>query len=349
VNPPDQRHPRSILQVKTMSTANVRSIEALDDLQAGLIRYADQTQTTLNAIQREVQRTLDWLDERVRRWQNEVRRCAQAVEAAQAAWRRCMASGDREHPPSCGHLEQAVQEAHRRLSQAQAEERMATQARQAVQAEAEAYQREASRLHALIQNETPKAVESLRYKATVLRSYTGGVSAGGVMAGALAFGAGLVVGAAIAAAAGQGKPDSTETAAQTPPTFPEGAEPSIQQLHPEIRTVSLDQIDLSDSSVQSEADFHKVSHDEMVVGLTKLQQVQHWIAQGATDQTLRDIDAEQGLSGAQGYHNIYRVFYGDSAIALEKAADGYKVINGYHRLAVARELGWTTVPARVVE
>ncbi|MBX2997694.1 MAG: ParB-like nuclease domain-containing protein [Caldilineaceae bacterium] len=331
-----------------MSTASLRSIDALDDLQTGLIRYADQTLTVLNAIQREIERTLEWLDERVRHWQNQVRRCAQAVDDAQAAYRRCMASGSRDHPPSCGHLEQAVQEARRRLALAQAEERMASQARQAVQAEVEAYQREASRLRALLQNEMPKAVATLRYKATVLRSYTGGVSAGGGMAGALAFGAGMFVGAAIGAA-GQGEADSVEAAAQTLLTFPEGAEPPIQQLHPEIRTVSLDQIDLSDSSVQSEADFHKVSHDEMVVGLTKLQQVQRWIAQGVTDQTLRDIDAEQGLSGAQGYHNIYKIFYGDSAIALAKVGDRYEVINGYHRLAVARELGWTTIPARIVE
>ena len=50
----------------------------------------------------------------------------------------------------------------------------------------------------------------------------------------------------------------------------------------------------------------------------------------------------------QGYHNIYRVFYGDEAIALEKMGNGYRVLNGYHRLTVAKELGLTTIPARVV-
>jgi len=333
-----------------MSAVDVRSIDALEELQTSLIRYADQAQTTLDAVQREVQRTLDWLDERVRHWQNAVRRCQKEVQRARAAYERCMASGDREHPPACGHLEQAVHEARRRLAQAEAEARMAAEARKAVLAETESYQREASRLRAFLQSDTPKAVETLRYKVTVLRSYTGGITAGGVAAGALAFGTGLAVGAAIGAAAGQkSETDKVESSNPSPARFPEAAEPPIQQLHPHIQAVALDQIDLSDSPVHGEADFHKVSHDEMVAGLTKLQQVQQWIARGATDQTLRDIDQERGLSGAQGYHNIYRVFYGDSAIALEKAGNGYKVINGYHRLAVARELGWTTIPARIVE
>ncbi|MFN3979659.1 MAG: hypothetical protein ACK4SA_04650 [Caldilinea sp.] len=49
-----------------------------------------------------------------------------------------------------------------------------------------------------------------------------------------------------------------------------------------------------------------------------------------------------------GYRNIDQVFYGDSAIALEPMDDGYGVINGYHRLAVAKELGWTMISVWVV-
>lgn len=196
-----------------MSTVTVRSIDALEELQTSLIRYADQAQTTLDAIQREVQATLDWLDERVRHWQGEVRRWQEEERRAWAAYQRCLASGDRDHPPSCGREEQAVVEARRRLTQAEAEARMAGEARQAVRVEAEIYQREASRLRSLLQSDTPKAVETLRYKVTVLRSYTGGVTAGGVAAGALAFGAGLAIGAVLGATSGQEEGDGAE-----PPT-----------------------------------------------------------------------------------------------------------------------------------
>lgn len=325
-------------------SVEVRAIDALEDLQASLIRYADQAQATLAAIAREVQRTLDWLAERQRHWRGEVQRWREEARRAQADYQRCLASGDRDHPPSCGREEQALYEARRRLAQAEAEERLATQARLAVQAEAEIYARDANRLRVTLQTETVKSIEVLRTKVTVLRAYaSGGITAGGVLAGALAFGAGMVIGAAMGragedGAAGARGPDSS------------GREPTLQERHPDIRDIPLDMIDLSDSPVHDEADYHKVSKAQMIVGFEKLTQVRRWISQGATDQWLYDADQEErakGMAEAQSHYNIYQVFYGDNAIALEKVGDRYRVLNGYHRLAVARELGWTTIPARI--
>lgn len=317
-----------------MSTVNVRSIDALEELQASLIRYADQSQTTLEAVQREVQRTLEWLDERVRHWQNAVQRGQDEVRRTRAAYERCMASGDRDHPPSCGGEEQAIHDARRRLAQAEAEARMAAEARKAVQAEAEAYQREAARLRAFVQSDTPKAVATLCAKVGVLRSYAGGAT------GAATF--------STSAPSGANLRRDDATPAETSPASSGFREQPIQMLHPEIRPVALALIDLSDSTIHREADFRETPREAVVAGLDKLEQVQRWIEQGATDQWLWEIDQERGLSGAEGYHNIYRVFYGDEAIALEKMGNGYRVLNGYHRLTVAKELGLTTIPARVV-
>jgi len=316
-----------------MSTVNVRSIDALEELQASLSRYADQSQTALAAVQREVQRTLEWLDERVRHWQTEVQRGQDEVRRTRAAYERCMASGDRDHPPSCGGEEQAIYDARRRLAQAEADARMAAEARKAVLAEAEAYQREAARLRALVQGDTPKAVATLRDKVAVLRSYAGGAT-----------------GAATLPSAPSGASLRRDDAAPadalpTPSSF---REQPIQLLHPEIRPVALALIDLSDSTIYSEADFRRASREVVVEELGKLEQVQRWIEQGATDQWLWEIDQERGLSGAEGYHNVYRIFYSDNAIALEKVGNSYRVISGYEWLAVANELGWTTIPARVV-
>lgn len=154
-----------------MSTVHVGSIDALEQLQTGLVRYADQVETTLTAVQREVQRTLDWLDERVRHWQNTMARYQEEERRTRAAYERCMASGDREHPPNCGGLAEAMSETRRRLAQAEADLRMAAEARKAVQAEVESYQREAGRLRAFVQSDTAKAVGTLRQKAAQLRGY----------------------------------------------------------------------------------------------------------------------------------------------------------------------------------
>lgn len=326
-------------------TVEVRAIDALEELQTSLVRYADQAQATLAAIAREVQRTLDWLEERQRHWRGEVQRRQEEVRLTLAAYQRCLSSGDRDHPPSCGREELAFLDARRRLAQAEAEERMATQARLAVQAETEIYARDANRLHVTLQTETVKSIEVLRSKVTVLRAYaSGGITAGGVLAGALALGAGVVIGAAMRRAgedgsAGAGVPDS--------PT----RELTLQERHPDIRDILLNMIDLDDSPVRDEADYHKVSKAEMVAGFEKLTQVRRWISQGATDQWLYDAAQEAregGTTEAQSHYNIYKVFYGDNAIALERVGDRYRVLNGYHRLAVAQELGWTTIPARLV-
>ena len=325
-------------------TVEVRAIDALEDLQTALIRYAEQAQAMLAAVARETQRVLDWLVERQRHWRNEVLRMQEEERRAAAAYSRCLNSGDRDHPPSCGYEEQALYAARRRLAQAQAEERTATQARQAVQAEADAYAHEANRLRATLQTETVKSVEVLRSKVTVLRSYaSGGITAGGVLAGALALGASMAIGAAMGRAGEDGAGAAAPGAS--------GPEPTLQELHPDIRDIALDLIDLSDSPVHDVTDFRKVSKAEMIAGFAKLAQVRRWISQGATDSWLYDVDQAartEGMPEAQSHHNIYKVFYGDSAIKLEKVGDRYRVINGYHRLAVAQELGWTTIPARVV-
>lgn len=117
-----------------------------------------------------------------------------------------------------------------------------------------------------------------------------------------------------------------------------------------IQDVPVNQVDLSDSSVENPDDFSKVSHSEMVEGFIKLQRVvRPSVEQGADGDYFSRMDQEQGLDYQHGYQRVYDAFYGDSAIRLGKVDDNYDVTNGYHRLAVARELGFKTVPARVIE
>jgi hypothetical protein len=117
-----------------------------------------------------------------------------------------------------------------------------------------------------------------------------------------------------------------------------------------IRDVPLAQVDLRDSPVHDTSDFHKVSREEMVEGFRKLEEeVRPAVERGATGDYFSQLDKEQGLDYEHGYRRVYDAFYGDSCIRLEKVGDSYAVVNGYHRLAVARELGLKTVPAQVIE
>ena len=117
-----------------------------------------------------------------------------------------------------------------------------------------------------------------------------------------------------------------------------------------MHDVPLESIDVSDSSVHSESGFQKVSHEEMVRGFQDLErEVRPAVEQGADGEHFRSLDEQHGLDYQHGCHKVYEAFYGSDAIRLNKVGDSYEVVNGYHRLYVAEELGLDTVPARVIE
>jgi len=117
-----------------------------------------------------------------------------------------------------------------------------------------------------------------------------------------------------------------------------------------IQDAPVDRVDLSDSPVHDTGDFHKVSHEKMIEGFRKLEEeVRPAVAKGANGDYFSRLDDERGLDYEHGYRRAYDAFYGDDAIRLDKVDETYTVVNGYHRLAVAQELGLRAVPARVIE
>lgn len=118
-----------------------------------------------------------------------------------------------------------------------------------------------------------------------------------------------------------------------------------------IQDVAVDQIDTTDMThVTGPDDFTKVSYGEMAEGFQKLETVvRPEVEKGAGGDDFYELDQQQGLHYADGYQRVYDAFYGGDAIKLEKDGENYRVINGAHRLYVAKEIGIATVPARVSE
>ena len=117
-----------------------------------------------------------------------------------------------------------------------------------------------------------------------------------------------------------------------------------------IKDVPVDKIDASDTYVNGLEDFHKVSHEDMVNGLRTLQRDVHpAVESGADKEYFQNLDQKHGLDYPNGTQKIYESFYGQDAIRLDKIGDRYMVENGYHRIYVAKELGFPTIPARVIE
>lgn len=309
------------------ASANVRSIEALSEFRGALAHFTSEVQNSLNATQLEIRRTQQWLAERERYWQRQVSRCEEALQRAESALARCENSGYYDHQtgrsyvPDCRQYQQAVQQAQRYLRQAQSELRTVQQAIKAVERAAADYQRQAQRMATMLSGDLPKAAALLGRSIAILQSY-------------LSMSAPSDSGASLGAS-------SSSSSSTTTPT-------SSNWVEQGIIDVPISQIDTSDSSVQGAQDFRKVSHEQMVDGLQKLEEVVRPAVQnGADGDYFSELDAEEGLDVADGYRRIYDAFYGGEPIRLERIGERYQVTNGQHRLFVAQELGLESIPASV--
>jgi hypothetical protein len=325
------------------SSAKISSIDVLDELAAGLGQYSAHAQQVMEVASAEAQRTLEWLAQRQRFWHNEILRRTEMRRRAAAIYNDCKRPRNgSSNIPACDEEWEQLRKVERYLAEAEAEEQAVIRAKHAVQSASEHYYKEARQLRHTLQQQLPTSAAWLRRKSAILRSYAAGnpgLSLADVFAGAAILGVGLAV-----ALADRGQ-DAPAAGAQD--SAPHTGKPGPAATTA-VREVMLDQIDLSDSYVKSEADYKKVSYADMLAGVQRLARVQRMLAQGATDDDFYALDQQEGLDAAHGYVQTYRAFYGNDAIALEKAGTGYRVINGYHRLAIARSLGLTNIPARII-
>jgi chromosome segregation ATPase len=143
-------------------SANVRAIQTFDDLKGALARFGAEACQALAAADLGIRQTLDWLQERLNHWQNEVQQRQEEVRRAEAALARCRASGYRDrdghyHAPDCSAYERAVFQARARLREAETElanvRRWLAQVQQAVRE----YEIQARRLQELATTHTDRA------------------------------------------------------------------------------------------------------------------------------------------------------------------------------------------------
>lgn len=135
----------------------------------------------------------------------------------------------------------------------------------------------------------------------------------------------------------------------TAPTGNGGNSTSSSPRSPGTR--SMEDIDLRKviDDRSSSLNFEKVSRDQVAWGLDRLKSVvEPALRMGKGLEYFASRDSAEGLSGERSYSGVYNWFYNSQhAIKLTRASGGLVVSNGYHRLAVARELGIETLPAVV--
>jgi hypothetical protein len=308
--------------------SGVFDISYIESLRAALVRFRGKSEEVSAAADQQISQSLDWLSQRARYWRAEVARRQSLVEEAQARLRSCQDSGSYDPrtgtylPPDCRAFEVALLEARTYCQQAVAEHENVQRWGKLVQQQVDAFYAQARRLKAFLSSELPSATTLLSNSTDALAAY-----------------------AAVQAAVPLASQVASDGSAP-----PQGDLAGLVGPSHDIQDVPLNDIDLSDSYLKSDADYKKVAREEMVLGLKRLEEVvRPAVLKGADADYFYALDEAQGLDPAHGYHNLYLVFYSNnSCIKLERVGDKYHVNNGYHRLAVARELGLTTIPAQVV-
>ena len=141
---------------------------------------------------------------------------------------------------------------------------------------------------------------------------------------------------------------------ETPPEISPEIPPGIDRVA-ELQEVPLDQIPQTD--IQSPNDF---SSEEKYQGMRRevemLKQMKPAVSQNANGDTFDSWDKTNQIghyspeSHTRGYQDIYHSYYGNNdCIALSPKKDGgYDIINGRHRIYLAREAGMKSVPVRIV-
>ncbi|MBC7228223.1 MAG: hypothetical protein H5T61_13500 [Thermoflexales bacterium] len=160
-----------------MRGADIRSIQALADLRAGLMRFGADTEAALRAMDAQVRQTLEYLGERQRHWEAKVRAAEEEYRRAWAALQACQSreytdpKTGRTYIPPCTQEQEWVRRASQALAEAQARLREVVEWRRLVERTAEEFQRQARRMAAWVREELPKASRLLESKVNTLYAY----------------------------------------------------------------------------------------------------------------------------------------------------------------------------------
>ncbi|MBZ5506409.1 MAG: hypothetical protein LAO78_13190 [Acidobacteriia bacterium] len=315
-------------------SADVRSLERLEQFDAALAEFIKRFGRHVSALEAQHSRACDYIERR-----------HTALSSRVADLEELLYAADEE--TDTYEIEQELEEARSQLEEAIDCELRANEARAR-------YRREAARIHGLLQSGIPQGRSFLQRKIEVLHeilavampeSSSPGASTGDVSAG-------------VAAA-----PSSPAGAAAAPRMIVEPRPySSIMEFYPlpqGFRWVRLSEIAPSElERAGTIAESGKESYANMKKGFAILQQeILPALSKMSSDQAyeyFREQDVSAPRADGLFRQNVFSAFFGRRApevIRLEKRrSDGsYSVVNGYHRIHVAMELGWKAIPADAVE
>jgi hypothetical protein len=308
-----------------MSGINVTSVEALEEFDGAVARFAAESEAALQAVTPEINRRLELLDGR----------CAQC-EADVEYWQQTYDYADPEED-DLSYIASRLADAEHRLNNVKSWQRR-------VEEVYAVYTREASQFVDHVVNDCPQAVSFVRQKLSELRDYVNlkpADSTGGVVG--QDFDSLTASPSVMSSQSWSPSPGEVPLSSITELPLPSGF--GWIRLN-EIEPASLDALNgLKDKS--------GMTPEHLAEGLDILRkqilpQIKNRGAQATSDYFWQLDGQRQGLNSFQG---VYDAYFGNDAIWFDRffGQPLFRVGNGQHRIKAAQELGWPAVPARIMQ
>jgi hypothetical protein len=310
---------------------DLKNIQALIDFKTAISKFSEGILNGLNAVNVEISRTFEWLQERTNYWQHEIERAQQELSRAQIDLRRCENSGYYDddgyyHQPYCGCEEQAVEQARAYLQQCNEALQIVRMWHNRIEQGAADYMSAANQLNKIADWHSNKAQMNLDQTAGKYEAVQSSSSqVGGI--------GDLLVGIAGVVAAGFSATKSDE----------KWKDQNIQMIN--VKDIP------NPDEIKNEDDFKKVSMADMKAGIQRWQEMRSSIDSGAgnSSEYWSGIDRKRGLDYSSGYQRVYDAFYGQDALRVEKNGNNYDIINGRHRIWLAKQMGIDQLPVHLIE
>lgn len=299
--------------------AHVTSFQSLQELEVALERFSSRCLDALEAVEPEIRRKIDELEERRRQFKREISR-----------WQRAYDEADSEED-DIGFISRKIEEAEDNL-------RNVRRWQKRVEEHYEEYTRRAKRAVEISTDHTTEARMFLREKIAELYDYTGVQASpanGGIISSVLDAAA-VVVASVVSVAEG------TVSLLSFP--LPDG-----------YKWIRLDEINSQELSELPTADHFKgVGYDNTREGLNLLRSSilpeMNQSPEIANQEHFYKLDRESHRDEVvNSLEGVYNSFFGTDHIWVDKFGDDthYRIGNGRHRIKAALDLGWEAIPARV--
>ncbi len=154
------------------STANVTSVEALRGLRAALVKFGEEVEAALVALDLEGRRPVEWVEmDRARYWPQQGRKAADRLSEARLTLERCEVRISGEDTKYCYDERKLVEKAKRRLELTEEKTQATKRWKVEMRKHHEEFQVQIAKARQYLESDLPRAIAALDRKLEALGRY----------------------------------------------------------------------------------------------------------------------------------------------------------------------------------